>query len=140
MIGLEDLSIELMTHYTTLLPDRIGSGYCFPSFLFLSKYWQDTSGEDNFSQSLCLSCPLITHISPSTARALFASALCQMKDDEKKAVIEYWERFCLYSFDFVSACLMSVFLTLIFLLQYQLPVTLNLSDSKSWPARLLSLL
>ncbi|KAI9288164.1 hypothetical protein BC943DRAFT_273603 [Umbelopsis sp. AD052] len=74
--GLEDLSIELMTHYTTLLPDRIGSGYCFPSFLFLSKYWQDTS-----------------------ARALFASALCQMRDDEKKAVIEYWERFCMHSLE-----------------------------------------
>jgi hypothetical protein len=42
--GLEDLSSELMTHYTTLLPEKIGSGYCFPSFLFLSKYWQDTSG------------------------------------------------------------------------------------------------
>ncbi|CAO3669477.1 unnamed protein product [Umbelopsis ramanniana] len=77
--GLEDLSIELMTHYTTLLPDRIGSGYCFPSFLFLSKYWQDTS-----------------------ARALFASALCQMKDDEKKAVIKYWERFLPTSSDIES--------------------------------------
>jgi hypothetical protein len=28
------------------------------------------------------------------ARALFASALCQMKDDERKAVIDYWKRYC----------------------------------------------
>jgi hypothetical protein len=28
------------------------------------------------------------------ARALFASALCQMKDDERKAVIDYWRRYC----------------------------------------------
>ncbi|KAM3583827.1 hypothetical protein VKS41_003798 [Umbelopsis sp. WA50703] len=77
--GLEDLSSELMTHYTTLLPEKIGSGYCFPSFLFLSKYWQDTS-----------------------ARALFASALCQMNEDEKKAVIEYWERYLPTSCDIES--------------------------------------
>ncbi|TPX36151.1 hypothetical protein SmJEL517_g01417 [Synchytrium microbalum] len=71
--GLEGEISTLLTYYGAILPGRIGSGFCFPSFAFLAKYWQD---------------PIIDV--QEAARTLFASTVSKMDVNVRDGIIQYW--------------------------------------------------
>ncbi|TPX50852.1 hypothetical protein SeLEV6574_g00678 [Synchytrium endobioticum] len=63
----------LLTHYGALLPTRVGKGFCFPSFSFLGKYWQDPLPDLQ-----------------QAARTLFASTVAKMESQDRDGVVLYW--------------------------------------------------
>jgi len=74
--GLEEDIIRVITHYCTLLPDKV-SNFKEPALATLAKFWQDPSPD--IQQS---------------ARSLIVSSISRLPKEKKLQVIDYWAQFC----------------------------------------------
>ncbi|OZJ06908.1 hypothetical protein BZG36_00016 [Bifiguratus adelaidae] len=68
--GLQDVATQLITFYATKLPEVIGPDYRFPSLAYLSRLWQDATGDIS-----------------EAARTLFEATVDTMSADDIQAYI-----------------------------------------------------
>lgn len=73
--GVEDDIIRIITHYCTLLPEKVDH-FKEPALATLAKFWQDPAVD--IQQS---------------ARSLILASLARMSKERKTEVIEYWSSF-----------------------------------------------